>query len=351
MNARLILLCALLLGSLRTAAQRVDNAEYFWDTDPGPGNANGMSATDGAFDSILESIFLDTGTLPSQGAHTLGIRVKDQSGNWGPTFTTVVAIGPPVVDVPLITINQAEFYWDADPGAGNGTPMIAFDGNFNDALEAIELETAALPADGVHVLNVRSKDANDVWSLPFSVVVEVLGGTVTFPEINVTAAEYYVNDDPGFGLGAPMLAADGDFSEAFEAVKGGGIPAPVTAGVNILWLRARDAEEVWGPSFGIVVNIDTTLTGTTGLDEFGSAMSARVVPNPADGADGFTVVLDRASRSTVIRMLDASGRLVTEQRFNGSDRLWIELSGIAPGVYHVAILRDGTYSWDRLVVH
>jgi hypothetical protein len=45
----------------------------------------------------------------------------------------------------------------------------------------------------------------------------------------------------------------------------------VTAGVNVLWLRAMDVNDAWGPSFGIVVNIGTILTGTVGVDPLAEA--------------------------------------------------------------------------------
>lgn len=349
MNARINLACALLLFMGTAAAQRVDNAEYFWDTDPGAGGATPMSAIDGAYNDAIEAIFLETSALPSLGAHTLGIRVKDQQNNWGPTFTTVVVIEPPVVTAPEITVTQAEYFWDTDPGQGSGTPMIAFDGDFNSALEAISMQTSALPSEGVHVLHVRAKDVNGVWSLPFRVVVEVWGGVVTFPEVRVTAAEYYVNDDPGTGLGTPMLAVDNNFDAAFEAIKGGGIPAPVTAGVNVLWLRARDANQAWGPSFGIVVNIDTTITGTVGMIEE-EPIGMRLAPNPATADAGFSITFDQLVPDALIRVLDGAGRIVFERRALKERRVAVNLHGAAPGVYHVGVLIGELPRWERLVV-
>ena len=350
MNARFNLFGMGLLCAGTAAAQHVDNAEYFWDTDPGAGNATPMSVLDGAYDEALEAIFLETASLPGLGTRALGIRVKDEDGNWGPVFRTIIAIEPSVVTAPEINVTQAEFFWDIDPGPGSGTPMIAFDGDFNSALEAVSMETSALPDEGVHVLHVRSKDVNDAWSLPFKVVVEVMGGTVTFPQIKVAAAEYFVNIDPGPGLGTQMLAVDGDFSAALEAVKGGGIPAPVAAGVNVLWLRARDVNNAWGPAFGIVANIDTTITGTVGiLEEEGITM--RLAPNPTVADAGFTITFDRMLPDAMIRVQDGTGRLVREHRVNNLRRVEMGLSGAAPGVYIVGVRSDGRQLWDRLVVH
>ena len=341
---------ALALG-LTVSAQRVDNAEYFWDADPGVGNGIAMSALDGAFDAAVEGVFLNTASLPGLGAHTLGIRVKDLNNNWGPVFRTTIVVEPSVVTAPEIHVGQAEFFWDNDPGEGNGTPMLAFDGNYNDALESIRLETASLPADGVHVLNVRALDANMVWSAPFRVVVEVLGGTVTFPEIHVSAAEYYVNIDPGMGNAMPMLAVDGSFDSALEAIRGGGVPAPVDAGVNVLWMRARDVHNAWGPSFGIVVNIDTTIAGTVGLPDMASPLSWEIRPNPADAMSGLTITLGDGVGRTRVQLVDAQGRTVLDQSQPAGRRIEVPLHGISPGVYHVGVSADGMSGWKKVLVH
>jgi len=34
--------------------------------------------------------------------------------------------------------NCGEYFFDTDPGNGNATPMLAFDGNFNSSIESIK---------------------------------------------------------------------------------------------------------------------------------------------------------------------------------------------------------------------
>jgi hypothetical protein len=256
-----------------------------------------------------------------------------------------------VVTAPEINVSEAEFFWDTDPGEGNGTLMLAFDGNYDEALEAIALETSALPADGVHVLHVRSRDVNDAWSAPFQVVVEVLGGSVTFPDIHVSAAEYFLNTDPGAGNGTAMLAVDGGFDQALEAIRGGGIPVPVTAGVNVLWMRSRDTNDAWGPAFGIVVNIDTTIAGTTGLEEPSTANGMTIAPNPTSAASGCTILLDTPVETLRVNMLDAAGRVVVDRSYTSTRRVDLPLGDAAPGVYSVGVYVKGIPRWERLVVH
>lgn len=338
--------------ALALAAQGITAAEYFWDTDPGAGNGSPMTAMDGNFGDALEAILLETSALPSIGAHTLGIRVRDFNNNWGPVFTTVIVVEPSILSVPEIQVSLAEYFWDTDPGAGNGTPMLAFDGNYNAALEQVMVETAALPAPGTHVLGMRARDAQNAWGPVFRVVVDVLPGAISFPEIKVMAAEYWVNEDPGEGSGTAMLAADGDFSGAFEGLRGGEIPSPVDAGANVLWMRAQDANGAWGPPFGIVVNIDTTITGTVDVPEFVDQRNVILLPNPASSGDGFTVRLGEDAGPVQVLIVDAQGSRVAEHLFHGGTELRVPMGGLASGMYHVGILpREGRATWRKLLVH
>lgn len=349
---RNILTTVALCCSVALAAQGITAAEYFWDNDPGAGNGLVMSAVDGNLGAALEQVLAETSTLPSQGPHTLGIRARDVNNNWGPVFSTVVIIEPSILTAPEINITVAEYFWDTDPGAGNGLPMLAFDGNFNSALEQVMVETSTLPSLGSHVLGMRARDANSAWGPAFRVVVDVLNGAVSFPEIKITAAEYYLNgDDPGPGNATPMIATDGNFDSALEAICGGGIPAPVNAGANVLWLRARDANGAWGPSFGIVVNIDTTIAGTVDVPEIADERDVVLLPNPANAAIGFTIRFSEAVSDVRVVLVDATGKQVAEYRSASGNDLHVPLDGHAPGIYQVGIFqREGKPVWRKLMV-
>lgn len=335
------------------AAQGITAAEYFWDTDPGVGNATPMQAVDGNFNDALEAILLETATLPAVGPHALGIRARDVNNAWGPVFRKVVVVDPSLLSVPEIRVSLAEYFWDNDPGPGNGLPMLAFDGDFNGALEQVMVETAALPPVGAHVLGMRARDAQGGWGPAFRVVVDVLPNAVSFPAIRVSWAEYFVNDDPGPGQATPMLAVDGDFSSALERIRGGDIPTPVYSGVNVLWMRARDALDQWGPVFGIVVNIDTTIVGTVSIPEpEPPTREIMLLPNPTDAASGFIIRFSDAPGDVRVLLTDAGGRQVAEHHFAANREVRVPLNGMAQGLYHVGIwFREGMPEWRRLVVH
>jgi hypothetical protein len=50
---------------------------------------------------------------------------------------------------------------------GNGTPLLAFDGNFNDAIESSKFNSISV-STGLHKLNIRVKGEDGSWSAVFS---------------------------------------------------------------------------------------------------------------------------------------------------------------------------------------
>ncbi|MCO5259378.1 MAG: T9SS type A sorting domain-containing protein [Crocinitomicaceae bacterium] len=237
--------------------RKITGAEYFIDTDPGVGNAIAVQAQDGNFDSAIESLFKNGISVGTTGVHTFNVRVKDSDNNWGPVFKTVFNATSPLV-VRSIKVSQAEFFFDTDPGQGNGTTMVAFDGNFNDAIETISQFTGSMPTPGVHRLCIRVKDAAGSWGPAFSTVMNITTPLVK-RSIKITAGEFFWDTDPGLGNGTTLLAFDGNFDNAMEALSlsTGSLPS---VGLHILAIRVRDAAGTWSPTFKSIINITSPLS-------------------------------------------------------------------------------------------
>ncbi|SHG14223.1 RCC1 domain-containing protein [Chryseobacterium vrystaatense] len=169
---------ALLMITLCPAQMFVSQAEYFWDTDPGAGNGTAVLAADGSFNSAFEQLTKTGVSAPGNGLHKLSIRIKDNTGVWGPVFTNVIDVQQNTVSS-VMALSQAEYFWDTDPGAGNGTPVLATDGNFDSTYEKLTKTGIALPAAGLHVFNVRIKDNTGVWGPVFRNVIDVQGSAIT----------------------------------------------------------------------------------------------------------------------------------------------------------------------------
>jgi hypothetical protein len=260
MKIRHIITLMLMLVAGVSQAQQVNSGEWFWDTDPGTGNATPIAATDGNFDEAVEELIESSSNIPSNGTHTFNLRVQGSNGNWSPLFTTVVETWESISALQDAEVVMAEFFWDTDPGAGNGTPMVALDGNLDEAVEAITSSSTTIPSSlGPHVLYVRAQEDEGNCGPTFATVVDVWANLSTARTSFVKSAEYYFDTDPGAGNGTTILAQDGNFNQTLEAIIGGAIPAPVSIGYHTLYIRPMDEEDEWGPSFGIVVNMDTAL--------------------------------------------------------------------------------------------
>ena len=137
----------------------------FWGTsDPGEGSGTNMLVFDGQFDEAIETVTASN-LIPDTGFNLLNVRVADLENNWGPIFKKTIFKNDSslIQDLNLIT---AGVFWDTvDPGIGNATVLLAFDGDFNEAFEVVFKDSAtAPPNDSLNLLNVRVKDNSGNWS-------------------------------------------------------------------------------------------------------------------------------------------------------------------------------------------
>jgi hypothetical protein len=221
----------LLCCFLAQAQPAITAAEYYIDNDPGRGNGTAV-----ALAGLPNLSFTYNFSSLNNGVHLIGVRSKDANGAWSLDAKWLFVKPFPVVGggtAPAIA--SAEYYIDNDPGWGNGTPISMTglpDLSFTYNLSSLN--------SGVHLIGVRTKDANGVWGLdakwlfvkPFPVVS---GGTAPA----VTAAEYYIDNDPGKGngtaialAGLPNLNFNYDFSS-------------LNSGVHLIGVRTKDANGAW----------------------------------------------------------------------------------------------------------
>lgn len=236
-------------------SQNIQQAEYFWDNDPGQGNGNTLLALDGNFDQALETAFTNSANLPSEGDHVFYVRVKSQDGNWSPVFRKVVRIRPNNDSNFGVKIVQGEYFWDNDPGSGNAFNLLAFDGNFDQAFESVFSNISTLPSEGDHVLHVRIKSLDGTWGPVFRRVFRITSNNNTNLQVRIEQSEYFWDIDPGFGNGVPLLAFDGNFDQAQETISNS-LTLPGAPGLHVLHLRTKAADGNWGPVFRKVIGFD-----------------------------------------------------------------------------------------------
>ncbi len=163
--------------------EKIAKVEYYFDNDPGYGNATPFS-----FNSVTDveiTVNLDVSPLEN-GMHNLFVRVQDQAGQWTTTKSHTFYKGI-FSNGTAAKIKNVEYYIDNDPGIGNGK-IVAFTANTELDLT---FDADLTPfTEGCHDLYIRAQDENESWSLitkhPFCIdatgIVEPgISGFLIFP--------------------------------------------------------------------------------------------------------------------------------------------------------------------------
>lgn len=228
------------------APQQVTAAEYFIDTDPGAGQGTAIPVTPG-LDLNNVSVAINVNGLPS-GTHRLYIRTRNAEGSWGLTQVKefVIDFDPSYPSAPEAAQNimAAEYFFDTDPGTGNGIPIAVTPGtDVNDV--TVALTTTGL-AVGTHRLYLRTKSLEGHWSITQTKEF-VVNADFSYPApppapLNVQAAEYFIDTDPGAGQGTSIPITPGiDLSNVHATINTNGL----ALGVHRLYLRSKSAEGHW----------------------------------------------------------------------------------------------------------
>ncbi|HYE54901.1 MAG TPA: T9SS type A sorting domain-containing protein [Chitinophagaceae bacterium] len=221
--------------ALPAIAQTINRVEYFFNTDPGFGNGITVSLTP-AVDLPSLVVNTDISSLPI-GIHRLFIRSQRSDGAWSLTnswlFYKSGQLSP-------VHINRMEYFFDNDPGFGNGTAVTITPAS-NIANLPVNANIASLGL-GLHTLFLRTQDNSGSWSQ----TVQWLFYKASFAGAgNVTALEYFFDSDPGFGNGIPLtISPSTDLSELTFNIS----VAAVSGGTHRLYVRSRDAAGNWSIS-------------------------------------------------------------------------------------------------------
>src|SRR5205085_3873218 len=228
---------AILFGILSWSsalAQDITKVEYFIDTDPGYGAATDVPVS--ASPEVDDFSFEVPLTSVADGFHTLFVRTKDGNDRW-----SLVQGRPFVKHTIAITgldLNRIEYFVDTDPGYGGGTSV-----DFETGQELTDL-SFVVPMDdldeGFHTLFIRSRDANNRWSVvqarPFVNMI------ISSPSLELARIEYFIDTDPGFGSGVAVEFQTGSsVNELSFSVS----LTNVSNGFHTLSVRAKDLNNKW----------------------------------------------------------------------------------------------------------
>ena len=262
--------------------QDIVYVEYFFDgADPGVGKATSVPLPDVEYKGNLTlDLSLDI-TGMALGDHQLSVRALDRYDQWTDVMTRPFKIvekkdpdpptppGPPIVEEGDLA--RLEYFFDSDPGYGNGTPLSRPNTGTNTYVMSFE----GL-APGAHVLCLRAWDDQNHWSQTISHPIYVCSVMGT----SVARTEYFLDTDPGFGNARQMTGNVIDLGD-------------IQAGAHVLYLRSQDNQGKWSSVVARPLYVTSKADGSIAAMEYffdaqdpgeGKATS---VPVPSNTSDPF----------------------------------------------------------------
>jgi len=160
-------------------------------------------------------------------------------------------------------INYLEYFFDADPGAGQGNPITITPASSIDIKYNVDISTLD---NGFHTLFIRGKDELGNWTFVhqnhfFKDRIPV------DPLLNIVRLEYFIDNDPGYGhaINVP-ITQDNAIEKSFNANL-----TELPLGMHILYIRVKDEIGNWSiihqkPFSKERINID--LPNIVGIEYF-----------------------------------------------------------------------------------
>lgn len=256
--------------------------EYFIDNDPGKGNGSKIESEN----SQIVHFRISTANIPV-GTHTLSVRLQDDQGQWSDVMTRPFVVIEKIPETGLVL----EYFYGDDPGVGLARRVLVSEG---ENVFYLPLDESLDP--GAHVFGVRCMDKEGNWS---HTVVNPL--YIVHP-VSLGKAEYFVDDDPGFGNGN-AVAMNGDGKSSFA------IPTDnLKLGTHRLVLRANPGDNQWVELFSCPFDI----TGQSGINAIEWKHGFSYERNSGE-LMLYTEEIPSGSRVTVISI---DGRLLTDTCWN-----------------------------------
>jgi len=245
------------VGTGDGTTHKVTELEYFIDTEPGVGNGskvflNPSEDIDFTFNVDLSNI--------AYGLHTLYIRAKDENGLWSAThvhsFMRLAGNGSSFEP----KVAELEYFFDADPGVGNGNKVFLNPSEDIDFTFNVELSNIS---HGLHTLYIRAKDENGLWSTTHAQSFMHLTGSGAGFEPKVAELEYFFDTDPGIGNGSKVFlnpSEDIDFTFNIDL-------SNVDYGLHSLYIRAKDENGKWSSTqVRSFIKMEGTATGIANME-------------------------------------------------------------------------------------
>ena len=308
--------------------------EYFVDTDPGFGNGTDVSITAGNNVANV-AIPIDISAL-SSGFHNIYLRSKDNAGDWGITNRWLF-----FKDIVRDNLQGGEYFFDTDPGFGNGTAIPFGSGlgtNVSDFSFGASL--TSLP-NGLHYLFIRTKEVNGKWSL-----TNVMQFDKQVP-LPITLLEFTAKPAGKKSILNWITATEINndrfeierSSDAITFNKIGQVPGAVNSNVHVNY-QWYDNIPFSGNNYYRLkqVDIDGKFSySPTRLVNFKDNSYFTILNNPSNGT---SVIVRTSELNSTISIFDESGRKLKEIAVINNNTS-VPVDQLANGIYLLVLHKDG----------
>ena len=245
---RRFLSACLFLLSVTAMGQTVNRVEYFWDTDPGLGQGTRITGYTASANVTINTSISTSQLTP--GCHMLGLRGRTNSGYWTPTAWHRIVVGD--------EISRIEYFFDDDPGFGNGIAYTNFTSGSTVTVNNASINVTGV-GNGIHTLGIRAKCGNTgIWS-------STCWQQVLVNNRKVTKIEYFYDNDPGYGQG---IAYTTFTPNKVVNIEHGTLNATgISDGIHMLGIRAKGGDNgLWSPTYWQQVIVNKT--GITAIEYY-----------------------------------------------------------------------------------
>lgn len=143
-------------------------------------------------------------------------------------------------------LQKLEYFFDADPGFGNGTPINL---NSNQLIDSTFYFDVSALSNGVHIVYIRAQDDAQKWSLYYSTTFVKTAGSDS--ALVIKKIEYFLDVDPGFGNGIDIPVQQANIIDStfnFQIPDNG-------ADTRRLYVRAQDSRGQWSLLYDYSINL------------------------------------------------------------------------------------------------
>ena len=238
------------------------------------------------------------------------------------------------VPVQAQQVIKAEYFFNQDPGIGNGTAL-EISASDSTGLET-SVSVAGLPV-GFHRLAVRVQDDGGRWSfvensLFYVYNTELIEGSPGDVS-RLNAAEYFIDDDPGEGQGTPIeVSLTGTIENVTETID----VSSLSPGDHTLSVRVGNKFGTWSEPMTETFTIETL----TSVDDGLAMGKVLYYPNPTQGQ--MIIQLENDYYGPVsLRLLDITGKARYSSQWQKSQQEWqqnIALGQLSTGVYLLEVV-------------